>query len=319
MIDEEDNTTEVVDDDAAQIEGEHHEQEQQETQDDIESRARRMGWVDEENFRGPRHKWTSAEEYVRRAEEELPVLRAQLRKFEGDNARYEKTVGELKQEISQMGNDFKAFHEHYKNIEQQSYDRAIRDLKETQITAVEEADRETYEAAQRRIDEIERQKAAHAENARHQEAKQEQPQQQTNGQPQGQITPAAQQFMAENAWFQKSLKLQGAMIEHINEVVAEKPYLTEEELYDEAKQRVVQEFPKHFPGQQQQTTQEPRQNMRRNQAASVASPNGSTRTTPKKGKSFDDLPDDAKQEFQRFASRIPGYTKEEYVKSYRWS
>lgn len=316
MIDEDDNTTEVVDDDVTQIEGEH--QEQQETQDDIEARAKRMGWVDEENFRGPKHKWTPAEEYVRRAEEEMPVLRAQLRKFEGDNARYEKTVSELKQEISQMGNDFKAFHEHYKNIEQQSYDRAIQDLKRSQVAAVEEADTEAYHEAQRKIDEIERQKAAQAEASR-KETRQE-PQQQINGQQQQpEPTPAVKEFLAENPWFQKSPLLNGAMLEHTNEVMVEMPYLSEAEVYAEARQRVMKEFPTRFPGQQQQNnSQEPRQNMRRNQAASVASPNGSTRTAPKKGKTFDDLPDEAKAEFSRFASRIKDYPKEEYARVY-WS
>lgn len=314
MIDE-DNTTEVVNDDATPIDGEQEQQEQQDDGDfDVEARARRMGWVDEETFRGPKHKWTPAEEYVRRAEEELPVLRAQLRKFDSDNARYEKTVSELRQEISQMGNDFKAFHEHYKNIEQQSYDRAIRELKETQIRSVEEADTETYHAAQKRIDEIERQKAARAEPPRREEPQQKA---QTNGQPEP--TPAVKEFLAENEWFQKSPMLNGAMLEHTNEVMIEKPYLTEAEVYAEAKRRVMQDFPTRFPGQQQQTSQEPKPNMRRNQAAAVSSPNGSTRTSPKKGKTFEELPDEAKVEYQRFASRIPGYTKEEYVKSYRWS
>ena len=313
MIDE-DNTTEV--DDASQIEGEH--QEEQETQDNIEARAKRMGWVDEETFRGPKHKWTSAEEYVRRAEEELPVLRAQLRKYDDANARYEKTVTELKQEIAQMGNDFKAFHSHYKDIEQQSYDRAIQDLKRSQVAAVEEADTEAYHEAQRRIDEIERQKASRVE-ASQKETRQEPPQQQTNGQPEP--TPAVKEFLAGNEWFNKSAMLRGAMLEYTQEVQVEKPYLTEAEVYAEARQRVVDDFPNRFPGQsrQQQTSQEPKPNMRRNQAAVVSSPNGSTRTSPKKGKTFDDLPDEAKAEYQRFASRIPGYSKEEYVKSYRWS
>ena len=316
MIDEDDDTIEVVDNDAEPIEGEHQEQE---TQDDVEARAKRMGWQDEETYRGPRHKWTPAEEYVRRAEEELPVLRAQLRKYDDANARYEKTVSELKQEISQMGNDFKAFHSHYKDIEQQSYDRAIRELKQSQVRSVEEADTESYHEAQRRIDDIERQKAARAE-AQKQEIKQDPPQHQANGQQPGQPTAAVREFISENDWFQKSPMLSGAMIEHSNAVMSEKPYLSEAEVYAEAKQRVVQEFPDRFPGQQSKaTSQEPRQNMRRNQAASVASPNGSTRTSAKKGKSFDDLPDDAKAEFTRFASRIPGYSKEEYVKSYRWS
>ena len=47
--------------------------------DDTESRARAMGWVPKDQFRGPAENWRDAGEFVRRGEEELPILRERLR------------------------------------------------------------------------------------------------------------------------------------------------------------------------------------------------------------------------------------------------
>lgn len=47
--------------------------------DDVEARARAQGWVPREEFRGPSENWRDASEFVRRGEEELPIVRERLR------------------------------------------------------------------------------------------------------------------------------------------------------------------------------------------------------------------------------------------------
>lgn len=279
---------------------------------EIEARAARMGWVPEDEFRGDSSKWTTAEDYVRRAEEKLPVMRAQLKKYDEDNERYEKANAELKKEIASMRDDFKAFHKHYQDIEKRSYEQAKADIKAMQRRAVEEADSEAFNYAEAKLEEIEKQQAAREPEPRQSETREPDRQQTQQNQ---EASPAVLKFVKENPWFEKSPMLNGAMLEFTNDLIREKPYLSEDDLYAEAKQRVVQAYPDRFPGERQ----EPKQNMKRSQAAAVASSNGAARTTGKKEKTFDDLPDEAKAEFTRFASRIPGYTKEEYVKAYRWS
>jgi hypothetical protein len=76
----------------------------------------------------------------------------------------------------------------------------------------------------------------------------------------------------------------------------------------ETKKRVMERFPEDFGI-----------NPRREQAASVAAPNGGTAPAKKKGRTFDDLPQDAKKAYEKFA-KIFGkdYTKEKYLASYDW-
>lgn len=47
--------------------------------DDVETRARAQGWVPQEEFRGNPDQWRDADEFVRRGEEELPILRERNR------------------------------------------------------------------------------------------------------------------------------------------------------------------------------------------------------------------------------------------------
>lgn len=52
------------------------------SQDDVEDRARMMGWKDPDEFKGDPDKALSAEEFLRRGEEELPILKENLRRLQ---------------------------------------------------------------------------------------------------------------------------------------------------------------------------------------------------------------------------------------------
>jgi hypothetical protein len=54
---------------------------------EIETRARDLGWVPQEEFRGNPDTWRSAEEFVERGERILPIVKSHNRKLEGDVAR----------------------------------------------------------------------------------------------------------------------------------------------------------------------------------------------------------------------------------------
>ena len=42
---------------------------------EVETRARALGWTDKDSFRGDPNKWIPADEFVRRGEEVMPILR----------------------------------------------------------------------------------------------------------------------------------------------------------------------------------------------------------------------------------------------------
>lgn len=50
--------------------------------DDTEARARAQGWVPKEEFRGPPENWRDAAAFVKRGEEEVPIMRERLRALE---------------------------------------------------------------------------------------------------------------------------------------------------------------------------------------------------------------------------------------------
>lgn len=61
--------------------------------EESEVRAREMGWLPQEEFKGDPDRWVDAETFVKRGEEMLPLIKANARRLETE---LEKTRGELK-------------------------------------------------------------------------------------------------------------------------------------------------------------------------------------------------------------------------------
>jgi hypothetical protein len=91
-----------------------------------------------------------------------------------------------------------------------------------------------------------------------------------------------------------------------NFLMTAKPGLSVAERLAEVKNRTKKEYPDKFG------------NPRREQASSVAEP-GAQPTRQKKGKTYDDLPAEAKAACDKYVRNIPKYTREDYVKDYDWS
>lgn len=62
----------------------------------VEERAKRMGWTDQDAFRGDKAKWVDAATFVKNGEESLPILRERLRTMERTNMDLSKTAAEFK-------------------------------------------------------------------------------------------------------------------------------------------------------------------------------------------------------------------------------
>jgi hypothetical protein len=68
---------------------------------EVETRARAMGWRPQDEFNGDPSKWRSAEEFVQRGENDLPVLRENLRRMTSQ-------VTDLQSRLSRQDQDHKA-------------------------------------------------------------------------------------------------------------------------------------------------------------------------------------------------------------------
>lgn len=110
----------------------------------VEDRARRMGWVPQEEFRGDKAKWTDAATFVKNGEESLPILRERLRNADRTIADLTKTAAEFKK----MSDT--AF--------ERAYKKAKADLKAEIKDAGKEGDEKRVEEATEELAELEREK-----------------------------------------------------------------------------------------------------------------------------------------------------------------
>ena len=114
-------------------------QEEQQT-DDIEERARTMGWVPKEEFRGDESRWVDAEEFVRKGAENIPILRERYDKLEKKYHELEKTL--------------KQFARHHEEVSEREYKKAIDDVRKQKAEAVSLGDADAYSKAEAQEDQL---------------------------------------------------------------------------------------------------------------------------------------------------------------------
>jgi hypothetical protein len=119
-----------------------------EARQQIEARARSMGWTPKDEFKGDPTKWRDAGEFVERGENLLPLVKAQ-------NKRLEREVAELKQTTRELG-------DYLSKTEQRAYDRAMADLKQQRKEALAAGDGDAFDKADEQIEQLKSDAAAKA-------------------------------------------------------------------------------------------------------------------------------------------------------------
>lgn len=104
----------------------------------IEQRALEMGWKPRDSFTGDEDDFIDAKEFVRRK----PLF---------------DKIEHQSRELRQVRTSVAALKEHYTQVEKAAYDRAIRDLRAQQKTAIQEGDLEKYHEIQEEISTAEKQ------------------------------------------------------------------------------------------------------------------------------------------------------------------
>ncbi len=111
----------------------------------LEARARRMGWIDKEKFNGPEEMFVSAEEFIEKGENELPILRDRLRKQDS-------TIVDLDNNMKTLQNDLKYLKGATARAEKRGYEEGLAAARAKQREAVEEGDTYKFDTAQAEID-----------------------------------------------------------------------------------------------------------------------------------------------------------------------
>jgi hypothetical protein len=197
-----------------------------EAQQQIETRARAMGWTEKSEFKGDPAKWRDAAEFVERGENLLPLVKAQ-------NKRLEREVAELKQTTRELG-------DYLSKTEQRAYDRAIADLKQQRKEAIAAGDGDAVEKAEDQIEQLKSDAAAKA--AKRAEKKDDGP------------DPVYAEWEARNAW------LKDAELSDYAEFAAQKLRASGEkatgaEFLDMVAAKVKAQFPAKFTNPRRETAQ----------------------------------------------------------------
>lgn len=253
---------------------------------EAESRAKRLGWVPLEDFKGDPNKHRSAEEFLERGETLLPILKR-------DNDKLHEGMSRLERRLADQEKTFGQFAEFATKAEERAYKRALSELEAKRDAAIETADVNAAKSAQRQIDELNKDAAAVPKVTKTEE--------------QPAVDPTVSAWIRENDWFDKDPALRGFALKVFDRLEKATPGRAKSEMLAETKQKVMEKFPEDFGI-----------NPKREGAGAVNEPGGGTAPRKKSGKTYEDLPAEAKKACDKFVRTIPNYTRDKYVKDYEW-
>lgn len=261
----------------------------------VEERARRLGWVPEDQWRGRPGAWVPASQFLDRVLANRPIFEERLEQME---RRHATETADLKQKIEESGEVLLEISERFKRADQAGYERARRQLEEEMESAVAEADTERFREAKGRLDSLKPPEPA-KQPAKDDETPAKAPAAKPN--------PIVTEWVADNPWFNKDMVChQMAEALHV-ELLRTHPHLSLRDNLDEVTRQVKERFPERFD------------NPRRRAPSTTTPPSGDRLArNGKRGRSYDDLPDDAKKACDKYCRTIPGYTREQYLAIYEW-
>lgn len=249
----------------------------------VEARARTMGWVPKDEFRGDPAKWTDAESFLRRGETMLPIVLERNRVMQ-------RRIERLEKENRDRDASTKELLEYSRKSEERAYGRARKELEGRMEVAVGQADTASYTAARAELEQLDKERPAA-------------PQVSAPAAPQP--DPTVQQWVADNPWFKNDREMADDADMIFNKLARDQPTMSTSERLAETKRKIMRLHPEKFENQRRVAPA----------AVAAASPGRALRKT---GRSFADLPAEAKVACNRLVKTIQGYTQDDYVRDYDW-
>lgn len=258
---------------------------------EAEVKASRLGWVPKDEFKGNPDTWRDAEEFLQRGEEIHGYLKKDLEKLQTTLTQKDREIDEIRRTMA----EFQKFHN---ETEARAYTRAIEQLKQAKVTAIEQGDGAKVVELDDQISQL---KEAQKKPAI--EVKQE-------------VDKVNQEYLdwlPNNRWYLEDRELQ-ELAEGFGEAIKKRnPDLVGKAFLDEVTKKVKSVAPEKF------------ENPNRSQTT-VGTSSDNRVASSKKKKGYDDLPPDAKAACDRFVKTMvtnkqtgkvePLMTREQYVKEF---
>lgn len=106
----------------------------------VEEQARHLGWVPQDEWKGPADKWRPANEFLARGEEIMPILKANNRRLSQQVSAQSNEVAQLRQQLAEQNEILSALKETNDEIAKERKEGQIRSLTEQIATAREAND-----------------------------------------------------------------------------------------------------------------------------------------------------------------------------------
>jgi hypothetical protein len=286
---------------------------------EMEERARNMGWLPQEEFRGNPDNWVPAEKFVGLAETSLPHLKGTLKTMERKMAEQDALLRRQTEEMTGLRQDLSEFVQFSKGAEQRAYDKAVRDLKTEQLKAKEAGDLPAFVEATDKLDNLISEHPAVTGKP-----KVDQPGAAPASTPKTPdeeyrawmaAEPAAfDDWKAEQKWFTEEPEM-FAYAQQMDQFLQANHGFTMKRSERLAKltELVKKKFPEYFgnPARKKGSPVE---------GDTGGGPSGNGRHT------YNDLPPEAKKQCDKWTGKdgkgesgtIPKYTREQYLKDYKW-
>ena len=267
-------------------------------QDELEARARRMGWHPKDDYNGPAGKWVDAKTFIERSETELPILRERLRSQDRALSQHQAKLGAVETRLNDTLAVVEDMRQLAHNAETRSYNRAKRELEQQMQAAVDAADTAGYVRAKAEFDALQAPPAAPVKKEVVKEA---------GAKATPTIEPEVAEWVSANNWFNVDPVLNAMATALHGQYLKEHPGLSLPDNLAKVKEECQRRFPDKFGITRKATTPAVNEG---------GSGRDVSRSTNPKKKGYNDLPAEAKRECDRFVKAIPKYTREEFCETY---
>lgn len=255
----------------------------------VESKATELGWVPKEQFKGDPEKWIDAETFVKRGEELMPLLKAANRRQKEQIERLEGQLSETRATLASATDAIEALKETTSKAAIAEVKKQKAELKNQLKEARVDDDLDRELDIQEKIREVD-EALAEAEAPQKREAvKDDEPEVDYTK------TPEFQSWLKENPWFGKDPRKTNVALGISNALRAEGDTSVGKEFFD----KVTKELDALFGRSQDDRRSSP----------SKVEGDGRTTRANGGGKTYADLPEEAKQACERTASRVVGKGK----------
>jgi hypothetical protein len=176
----------------------------------VEREARNLGWKPKEEFRGKEDDWVSAEEFLEKGKNILPILSANNKRLQQDLLTRDAKIGTLEAQIRNANVAIEKLEKHYTEANKRAVDNAKRELRRELIEARKDDDVDKQLELEEKLDELDR--ATQVTEIQSKDKK--------DDPPANQPTPEMQAWYRANPWFgtdQKKTKIVSRIAEDLRE------------------------------------------------------------------------------------------------------